>query len=438
MKRSKIVLSMMIVLSLFAMSVQAQSFEKELPAPQVLSEGYSPKVVVIAMFSWEQWLYLKDGIGGQPVTSAYEIPGLSNPLYCTDDQACIFVTEVGKTNAATSTMAIVKESKLDLTQTYWFISGIAGIPPWKGTLGSVGVNEWAIDVDLRHSAFEEETPASYPGETFLIGCKYGNPYCQGADSRQTQVIHLNPKFVRWQFDLVKNSGVQLVSDDRADQYKSGYDDVRAREFPQIRITTTVTGDDYFTGWIRTHEVQRLVANRMRNYIETHELQAGVENFDASKDTPIWEQVWLNDENTYHWSYTQMEDNAILFALLQGHKAGLVDFNRVSSWRSASNFSVPMPGQDVLEHMQGVAHGELTREAIQQTLAVVQAQEDGTVDKNEVNDILLSEAFQQKYETAAGYRSSGGFMPSLRNLHIALNVVITELLGNWEQYGEQMP
>ncbi len=438
MKHVRCILSVGVVFVLFAMVVHAQPLDKELPEPQTLPEGYSPKVIVITMFSWEQWLYLKDGIGGQHVSVAYEIPGLSHPMYCTEAQACVFVTEVGKTHAATSTMAVVKEPKLDVRDTYWFISGISGVPPWKGTLGSVGVNEWAIDVDLRHSAFEEETPASYPGETFLLGCKYGDPYCQDAYLRPTQVIHLNPRFVQWQYDLVKNSGVQLVSDERADHYKLGYDDVRAREFPQVRITTTVTGDDYFTGWLRTHEIQRLVANRMRKYIETHELKAGVEHFDASKETPIWNQVWLNDENTYHWSYTQMEDNATLFALLQGHEAGLVDFNRVSSWRSASNFSVPMPGQDVPHHMQGVAYGEMTLEEMQHTLAVIQAQEDGTVEKHEVNEILHSEEFQTTYESAAGYRSSGGFMPSLRNLHIPMTVVITEIITHWDQYKDQTP
>ena len=63
-------------------------------------------------------------------------------------------------NAATTISSLVKSPKFDLTTTYFFIAGIAGVNPKVATLGSVAFAKYAIQVALEYEFDAREVSLS--------------------------------------------------------------------------------------------------------------------------------------------------------------------------------------------------------------------------------------------------------------------------------------
>ncbi len=57
--------------------------------------------------------------------------------------------------------------RFDFKETYWYIAGIAGINPYEGTLGSVAVSRFAIQVALQQELDAREKP-----DNWTTGCKH--------------------------------------------------------------------------------------------------------------------------------------------------------------------------------------------------------------------------------------------------------------------------
>lgn len=100
----------------------------------------APKVFIIDMFEPEGavwWGIPEFDVLAQNIT----IPGLS-PLFpevhCTSNgDVCQVITGESEINAASSISALVLSSQFDLTKTYFFVAGIAGVNPEVATLASV-------------------------------------------------------------------------------------------------------------------------------------------------------------------------------------------------------------------------------------------------------------------------------------------------------------
>jgi purine nucleoside permease len=113
-------------------------------AADVDSPAFAPKVLVITMFGGEA----KPWLEGEPLVHKLALPGLSKAypeVACTDDGLCVMTTNMGYANAASSIAALVFGGRLDLTKTYFLISGIAGVDPAQGTLGSAHWARFAVD-----------------------------------------------------------------------------------------------------------------------------------------------------------------------------------------------------------------------------------------------------------------------------------------------------
>ncbi|ELY60363.1 purine nucleoside permease [Natronococcus amylolyticus DSM 10524] len=69
------------------------------------------------------------------LVDALTVPGADTPIYLTDDGIAITTTGIGKSDAATTTTALLASPGLDLGSAYVLSAGIAGGPPSRAALG---------------------------------------------------------------------------------------------------------------------------------------------------------------------------------------------------------------------------------------------------------------------------------------------------------------
>jgi purine nucleoside permease len=64
---------------------------------------------------------------------------------------------MGKVNSSSSMQAILQNPKFDFSKAYYVISGVAGTPPSRGTIGEVVWATWVVDYDLGHPSGAQRT-----------------------------------------------------------------------------------------------------------------------------------------------------------------------------------------------------------------------------------------------------------------------------------------
>ncbi len=197
------------------------------------------KVFVAAMFEigkntgdrageFQHWYerYWKDAT---PIT----VPGALGPVYCNADGVCGAVLGMGKVNSSSSMQAILLNPKFDFAQAYYVISGVAGTPPQRGTIGDVSWGTWLVDYDLGHRWAPEENKAGEP--TFMPRKGY----------EEYRRFQLNPLLVDWAMNLSVDA--PLKDSEGARVYRQRYPDEAARRGPSVITGTHMTGDTFFHG-----------------------------------------------------------------------------------------------------------------------------------------------------------------------------------------------
>jgi purine nucleoside permease len=285
------------------------------------SPPVAPKVLVVTMFGGEAQPWLD----GEALTRKLAPPGLSKAypdVACSDDGLCLMTTGMGYANAASSIAAIVLSRKLDLTKTYFIVSGIAGVDPALGTLGSAHWARYAIDGGLQNEIDAREIPPGWSSGYLEIGAP-----APGQNAEQhygDQVYRLNEDLLQAAFGLTKN--VELVDSDAAKAYRAKYTEPAATAPPQVSICDTISSDTWWFG-------DRL-GEAMAAYAK------------------------LISDGGANPCTTQQEDNATLTALRRGADAGLLDFSRIAILRTAADFDREPPGQDVAESLTAHTGGFL--------------------------------------------------------------------------------
>ncbi len=99
----------------------------------------------------------------------------------------------------------------------------------------------------------------------------------------------------------------------------------------------------------------------------------------------WVKLLTDNQGTY--CMTQQEDNATYAALQRGAQAGWVDLQRIAVLRTASNFDRPYPGQTPVESLAA---------------------------------------------------SSGGFLPSVKNLYAAGGPLVRDIVSGWSVWKNGVP
>ncbi len=273
------------------------------PAPPAAAAPVRVKVFVAAMFEigqnsgdrageFQRW-YERYWQDAKPIP----VPGALQPVYCNADGVCGAVLGMGKVNSSASMQAILLHPAFDFSQAYYLITGVAGTPPSRGTIGDVSWGTWLVDYDLGHRWAPEENTAGAP--TFMPRSGY-------EDYRR---FALNPTLVAWAMDL--SAGVPLEDSDSARAYRMRYPDAAARRAPAVGKGTHMTGDTFFHGPGLSKEAQYIA------------------------------RLYGADD----YVITEMEAAAITLVIQRSHGTG-----RVMSLRGAVNFDQGNPRETTLQHL----------------------------------------------------------------------------------------
>jgi purine nucleoside permease len=276
-------------------------------ACEAQTPGPKPKVVIISLFKPEAQPWLTR----LAIDRRIRVPGLSADfpdVSCSGEDVCVMTTNMGHTNAAASTMAMIFSGQFDLSQTYFVIAGIAGIDPNVGTLGSPAWARYLVDFGLQQEIDARERPTSW--STGYLGIRAKDPTAKPPLDYKTEVFQLNEALL--QKALALSASAQLADSAAAAHYRSNYPAPPANQPPKVIQCDTLAGDTYWHG--------ELIGERAHDWV-----------------------ALLTDGKGLYCT-TQQEDNAIYEALKRGAAAGLVDVNRLAVLRVGANFDRPYPGE----------------------------------------------------------------------------------------------
>lgn len=276
---------------------------RALPRADAAPAPVQVKVFVAAMFEigadsgdrageFQHWYerYWRDA---RPIA----VPGALNPVHCNPDGVCGAVLGMGKVNASASMQAILLDPRFDFADAYYLLSGVAGAPPPRGTIGDVSWATWLVDYDLGHRWAPAE---GAPGQPAFMPRKGYEDYRR---------FRLDPQLVRWSVRL--SSEVPLLDSEAARRYRMRYPDAAARRAPMVTTGTHMTGDTFFHGPGLSREAQYIA------------------------------RLYGADD----YMVTEMEAAAITLVIGRTHGTG-----RVMSLRGVVNFDQGSPGETTLQHL----------------------------------------------------------------------------------------
>ena len=353
-KRGAIVMSLALVLSSYAF---AQShIEKRLPI----------KVVVVTTFeigedTGDSAGEFQNWVEKLPLPQVLPFPqGYHHLRYNPDKQVLGMVSGEGPSRTASSITALANDDRFDLSRAYWILAGTAGIDPHVGSLGSVAWARYVVDGDLDYEIDEREIPPGW--ETGHVPYGRIRPYQQPrppiATSDGTNEFVLNARLADWAFRL-SSARVRLADDTNLQRLRARY-----LGFPKAQLPPSIVEGDVLaaaTFWI-------------------------------GSDLNTWAEKWVSYWSDGHAVFTMSaeEESGYLEALTFLSHVKKVDFDRVMVLRSASDYTVPYPG-----------------ETAAQLLA-------------EDND------------------SPSGFKESVNSAFDAGSVVVNELVSKWAIYRDHIP
>ncbi len=257
------------------------------------------------------------------------VKGAPHPLRF--NSAGLYGSVAGNTRDATLTtvtaseliMALCLDPRFDLTHTYWIINGISGIDPARGPIGSAVWAANVVDGDAMREVGEAEMPKGWPYGLFAIGTAGPNLLPKksadaggwgGATLTYTMNYALNPALARWAFAFSRDHA-RLDDSPGLKAWRDKFTTYpAARQPPQILLGGTLASARYWHGEARAQ---------------------------WARD---WVHLWTDGKDDF--VTTAMEQAAYVGTLQRMAAQGLVDFRRVMMLRSASNYCLPPPGQNV--------------------------------------------------------------------------------------------
>lgn len=298
----------------------------------------APKVIILAGFE------VAEDTGDAPgefqywaerekLTGTLEVKGAPHPLRFNANG--LYASVAGNTHDKTLTtvtaselvMALCLSPDLDLTHTYWIITGISGIDPAHGSIGSTIWSANVVDADALREVDDTEIPRGWPYGLFAIGTMQPNQLPKpsadaggwgGATITYSMNYALNPALAKWAFDFSKARAKLPDSAGLKHEREKYTDHAPARTQPQVLMGAAFSTARYWHGAKRTQWARE------------------------------WTKLWTNDRDVL--SNAAMEPAAYVGTLQRMSEKGLLDFKRVMMLRGASNYTMPPPAQDILSTM----------------------------------------------------------------------------------------
>lgn len=283
------------------------------------------KAVLVTMFqpggelSGELSTYI-ERFGLKPI----DLPGAAlDHVYANADRSLIaIVAGVGTANTAVSLMVLGLCPELDLSAAHWLISGIAGVNPNTGSLGSVYLADWVVDGDLAYEVDIRSAPEDWPIGIFPLGAK--EPYGptdreSGLFGRPYQCFKLNAELLDWAMQLT--GAIELLNPPTLTAESRAFVDFpAAQNAPVVAVGASLSAARF---WHGPHH------------------NAWAEH---------WVAYWTGDYGRFVTS--AMEDTGSLLALAQLKLMGRVESDRVIVLRAGSNFTMPPPGKSAVANLVG--------------------------------------------------------------------------------------
>jgi purine nucleoside permease len=271
------------------------------------------KVLIISMFGPEGKVWL-DHLGPM---EHIKVPGVSADypdVQCNHDSVCVLTTGMGHTNAAASMSALVYSRKFDLRKTYFLVSGIAGIDPAQGTLGSAAWARYLVDFGIQWELDAREIPAGW--KSGYLGINTRSETEKPPPDYRTEVFQLNEALLQKAYGLSRD--VTLTDSPEAAAYRAKYQSAPANQRPTVIQCDTLAGDTWFSG--------NALGQRARD----------------------WTKLLTDGKGVY--CTTQQEDNATFEVIKRAAAAGLADTQRVAVLRAGSDFDRPPQGVSNVDNL----------------------------------------------------------------------------------------
>ena len=274
--------------------------------------------LILTTFDGEQEPFLRHHRWDRTFPAAH---GEFAPIHCrTADHVCVTMTGTTKSKAGPSTMALLGDPRLQLDRRSLFIvAGIAGIRSQVGTLGTAGLADWIVDVDLgTHFVDRRQAPPH--------GWLPFDAYDQAA-------YRLNTELVSRAYQATKQR--TLADDPTAEGERAHYGPAELAETPRVQRCDTAGSDGFWVGADWADKADHILRERIRA------LDPNYRGYRCS---------------------SEFEDPAIAGAL---KRLGLLD--RLLVVRTASDFEDQRPGTspralyDLLHSPAGFAGYNISRE-----------------------------------------------------------------------------
>lgn len=290
----------------------------------------APKVMLVSFFQPEAdvwWNNLPSSGHGNLLDQNISLALLSpspnySAVHCTaSGEICQITTGEAEINAATSISGLLLSSQFDLRSTYFLMCGIAGVNPKLGTLGSVALAKFAVQVALQYELDAREMPQNFTTGYLAYGTNYPDQYPQ--DSYGTEVMELNEALRDTAYDLATRATLNdsaTTNVYRAKYHGDGDMYAAATQSPSVLKCDTATSDVYYSGTLLS---------------------------EAFENTT---RIWTNQTNLTY-CMTAQEDNAVLQVLMRAQRAGLADFSRAIVMRTGSNFDRPPSNMSAFDHLR---------------------------------------------------------------------------------------
>lgn len=246
---------------------------------------------------------------GDLLANNITVRGLS-PLYphvhCNEQgEVCQLTMGEAEINAATSMAAFVFSGLFDLTRTYFLLAGIAGVNPKLGTLGSVALSKYSVQVALQYEIDAREMPINFSTGYLPYGAYAPNEY--PSIIYGTEVMELSENLRDVAAELAQQA--ELVDSADSADYCTRYVTssgvyAAATASPSVIKCDSATSDVYYSGTL---------------------LSEAFEN-----TTKLW-----TNQSTVTYCMSAQEDSAVLEVLMRATVWGLVDFSRAIAMRTGA-------------------------------------------------------------------------------------------------------
>lgn len=174
--------------------------------------------------------YLKNG-------DVYSIADGTTLYYNPENEVAMYLTGVGKVSAATSTTAVLSDSRFDFSKSYLLAVGCSGGAIGYATLGDVILESAVCDYDLGHTADIRELRENGTGELWFASSECEEGGCQKFD----------PDTVERAYVLTKDIPLNTTDISRAMLARNFPGEAWAMREPSVIKGASVTSDNYWKG-----------------------------------------------------------------------------------------------------------------------------------------------------------------------------------------------